>query len=134
MSKDPEIVGKAALDAAFTVHKILGPGLLESVYEAALAYELAKRGHKVERQKPIPVYYDGKLLEDVGFRADLIVDGCVLLELKSVVQLTENFKKITTNYLRLTGLPLGYLLNFNEALLKNGLMRITNGSEGKDRF
>lgn len=132
MHPDPETVGKAALDAAFKVHTALGPGLLESVYESALAYELTKQGHTVERQKPIPVYYEGQLLEDVGFRADLIIDRCVLLELKSVAQLTETFKKITTNYLRLSGLRLGYLLNFNEAHLKNGLVRVTNGSEFKN--
>lgn len=133
MSKDSEIVGKAALDAAFKVHTTLGPGLLETVYESALAHELTKLGHTVERQKPIPVIYDGQLLDDVGFRADLIIDGCVLLELKSVVQLTETFKKIVTTYLRLSNLPLGFLLNFNEAHLKNGLVRITNGSELKAR-
>ena len=133
MSKEPEIVGKAALDAAFKVHTALGPGLLESVYESALSYELTKQGHMVERQKPIPVVYDGHLLDDVGFRADLIIDACVLLELKSVSQLTETFKKVTTTYLRLANLPLGFLLNFNEAHLKNGLVRITNGSELKTR-
>jgi GxxExxY protein len=131
MNPDPEAIGKAALDAAFKVHTTLGPGLLESVYESALAYELTKLGHFVERQKPIAVIYDGQLLDDVGFRADLIIDGCVLLELKSVSQLTETFKKVTTTYLRLTGLPLGFLLNFNEAHLKNGLVRITNGSKLK---
>ena len=133
MNKDPEVVAKAALDAAFKVHTALGPGLLESVYESALAYELTKQSHFVERQKPIPVIYDGHTLEDVGFRADLIIDGCVLLELKSVSQLTETFKKVTTTYLRLTNLPIGFLLNFNEAHLKNGLVRITNGSELKIR-
>jgi GxxExxY protein len=134
MNKDPEAVGKAALDAAFRVHTTLGPGLFESVYESALAYELTKQGHLVERQKPIPVIYDGQILEDIGFRADLIIDGLVLLELKSVTQLTETFKKVTTTYLRLSNLPLGYLLNFNEAHLKNGLVRITNGSELKPRL
>ena len=133
MNQDPEAIGKAALDAAFKVHTTLGPGLLESVYESALAYELTKLGHLVERQKPIPVIYDGQLLDDVGFRADLIIDGCVLLELKSVSQLTETFKKVTTTYLRLSNIPLGFLLNFNEAHLKNGLVRITNGSELKTR-
>ena len=134
MNKDPEAVGKSALDAAFRVHTTLGPGLFESVYESALAYELTKQGHLVERQKPIPVIYDGQILEDIGFRADLIIDGLVLLELKSVTQLTETFKKVTTTYLRLSNLPLGYLLNFNEAHLKNGLVRITNGSELKPRL
>ena len=126
-----ETIGKAVLDAAFTVHTKLGPGLLESVYEAALAHELISRGHRVERQKGIPVCYDGKVLEDIGFRADLIVDGCVLVELKSVTLVTDLFKKTTWNYLRLTGLSLGFLINFNTLHLKDGLTRIVNGAEGK---
>lgn len=129
-----EIVGKVVLDCAFKVHTQLGPGLLESVYEAALAKELLARGHTVERQKPIPVFYDGELLEDIGFRADLIVDGLVLVELKSVAQITDLFKKITWNYLRLIPLQLGFLINFNEAQLKTGITRITNGAEGKPFF
>ena len=131
MTEPEEIVGKAILDAAFKVHSALGPGLLESVYEAALAHELIKAGHKVERQKPIPVIYDGQKLE-VGFRADLVVDDLVLVELKSVEAVTAVFKKTTTTYLRLIPLRLGFLINFNESLLKNGLTRVTNGLEGKE--
>ncbi|MGH7960173.1 MAG: GxxExxY protein [Opitutaceae bacterium] len=89
-----EVIGNAILDAAFKVHTKLGPGLLESVYEAAMAGELPKRGHQVERQKPIPVFYDGELLDEVGFRADLIVHSLVLVELKSVSNVTELFKKL----------------------------------------
>ena len=129
-----EIVGKVVLDSAFRVHTKLGPGLLESVYEAALAKELRKLGHVVERQKPIPVFYDGELLEEVAFRADLIVDSLVLIELKSVAEVTELFKKTTWNYLRLVPLQLGFLINFNEVHLKNGITRITNGAEGKNFF
>ena len=129
-----ELIGKAILDAAFKVHTILGPGLLESVYEAALSRELVKRGHQVERQRAIPVFYEGELLEEVGFRADLIVDGLVLVELKSVVEIHDLFKKITWNYLRFIPLQLGFLLNFNEAHLKNGITRIVNGAEGKPFF
>ena len=129
-----EIIGKAVLDAAFKVHTKLGPGLLESVYEAALAKELRKLGQSVERQKPIPVFYDGELLEEVAFRADLIVDSLVLVELKSVVQVTDLFKKTTWNYLRLVPLQLGFLINFNELHLKDGITRITNGAEGKPYF
>ena len=125
-----EIIGKAALDASFKVHTKLGPGLLESVYEAALAKELRKTGHTVERQKPIPVFYDGELLEEVGFRADLIIDGQVLIELKSVSQVTELFRKTTWNYLRLSEISLGFLINFNEVHLKDGITRIVNGAEG----
>jgi GxxExxY protein len=129
-----EITGKSVLDAAFKVHTKLGPGLLESVYEAALAKELRKLGHMVERQKPIPVFYDGELLEEVGFRADLIIDSLVLVELKSVAQVTDLFKKTTWNYLRLAPLQLGFLVNFNEVHLKDGITRIINGAEGKNFF
>jgi GxxExxY protein len=129
-----EIIGKAVLDAAYKVHTKLGPGLLESVYEAALAKELRKAGHVVERQKQIPVYYDGELLEEVGFRADLIVAASVLIELKSVTAISDLFKKTTWNYLRLLPLQLGFLINFNENHLKDGITRITNGAEGKPFF
>lgn len=129
-----EVIGKAVLDSAYKVHTKLGPGLLESVYEAALAKELRKRGHTVERQKPIPVYYDDELLEEIGFRADLIIDALVLVELKSVAQVTDLFRKTTWNYLRLVPLQLGFLINFNEVHLKDGITRITNGAEGKPFF
>ena len=129
-----EIIGKGVLDAAFKVHTKLGPGLLETVYEAALAKELRKLGHQVERQKPIPVFYDGELLEEIGFRSDLLVDGLVLVELKSVSEVIDLFKKIVYNYLRLIPLQLGFLINFNEAHLKNGITRIVNGAEGKSFF
>jgi GxxExxY protein len=125
-----ERVGKQVLDAAFHVHTVLGPGLLESVYEAALATELRKRGLRVEVQKPIPVFYEGQQL-DVGFRADLIVEGVVLVELKSVEAVTPLFKKITNNYVRLVPLELGFLINFNVAHLKDGITRVVNGIEGK---
>lgn len=129
-----ETIGKAVLDAAYKVHTKLGPGLLESVYEAALAKELRKAGHTVERQKPIPVYYDGELLEEVGFRADVIVASSVLIELKSVASISDLFKKTTWNYLRLLPLQLGFLINFNESHLKDGITRISNGAEGKAFF
>ncbi len=121
------------LDSAFKVHTILGSGLLESIYEAALALELTKQGLIVERQKPIPVKYEGQLL-DAAFRADLIVNQLVLVELKSVETVTPLFKKTTMNYLKLIPLRLGFLINFNENHLKNGITRITNGLEGKNFF
>jgi GxxExxY protein len=141
-SRDPEInmndsdierMGKAVLDAAFHVHSVLGHGLLESVYEAAMLVELKKRGFHVERQVPIAVGYEGETLE-VGFRADLILEKKVLIELKSVETITPLFKKITTNYLKLIPLKLGYLVNFNEVHLKDGITRIVNGLEGKTFF
>jgi GxxExxY protein len=128
-----EEIGKIILDSAFKVHSVLGPGLLESVYEAALAIELSKRGLVVERQKPISIKYEDHIL-DVAFRADLIVNGLVLVELKSVETVTKLFKKISTNYVRLIPVRLGFLLNFNEAHLKDGITRITNGLEGKSVF
>ncbi|MEY2409508.1 MAG: hypothetical protein QOF48_2178 [Verrucomicrobiota bacterium] len=128
-----ERTGKAVLDAAFKVHSALGPGLLESVYQAALARELERGGLRVERQKSIPVIYEGEKLE-VGFRADLIVEGLVLVELKSVEIVTPVFRKIATNYLRLIPLRLGYLINFNVLHLRDGIARIVNGLEGKPLF
>lgn len=133
MHLNEEQVGKAALDAAFKVHTVLGPGLLESVYEAALAVELRNRRLRVERQMPIPVVYEDERLE-VGFRADLIVEQQVLVELKSVESITPLFKKITTNYLKLIPLKLGFLINFNELHLKDGLTHIVNGAERKAFF
>jgi GxxExxY protein len=123
---DVENIGKAVLNAAFKVHTKLGPGLLESVYESAMASELRRQGFKVERQKDISIVYEGEQL-DVGFRADLIVEDAVLVELKSVETVTPLFKKITLNYLKLVPLQLGYLINFNESHLKNGIARIVNG-------
>jgi GxxExxY protein len=119
-------VAASIVDAALKVHRTFGPGLLESVYEAALALELRKRGLMVEVQKEILAFYEGVEL-GCGFRADLIVNSLVLIELKSVEALTDVFKKQTLTYLRLTGLRLGLLMNFNEVLLKNGLKRIVNG-------
>jgi GxxExxY protein len=128
-----EEIGKIILDSAFKIHTVLGPGLLESVYEAALAIELAKHRLNVERQKHISVQYEGHLL-DVAFRADLVVNNLVLVELKSVEAVTPLFKKTVTNYFKLIPLRLGFLINFNEAHLKNGITRVTNGLEGKDFF
>ena len=133
MQLTEEQVGKAVLDSAFKVHTTLGPGLLESVYEAALTVEMRNRGLRVERQVPIPVCYQGKRLE-VGFRADLIIEGKVLVELKSVEAVTPLFKKITTNYLKLIPLKLGFLINFNELHLKDGVTRVVNGHDGKEFF
>jgi GxxExxY protein len=125
-----EQVGRQVLDGAFHVHTVLGPGLLESVYEAALTLELRKRGLRVEVQKAIPVFYEGTQL-DVGFRADLVVEGLVLIELKSVEAVTPLFKKITNNYVRLIPMQLGFLINFNVAHLKDGITRVVNGIDGK---
>lgn len=114
------------VDAAFIVHKTLGPGLLESVYEGALAHELTKRGLKVVRQLAIPVIYDGVTFDE-GFRADLIVNDLVIIELKSVENVHPVHKKQLMTYLRLSDKRLGFLINFGATLLKDGISRIANG-------
>jgi GxxExxY protein len=119
-------IAKMILDAAFVVHSKLGPGLLESVYEVALAHEPRKAGSKPERQKPMPIRYDGILFEE-GYRADLLVDDKVIVELKSVAALSAVHAKQLLTQLRLSGLKLGLLINFGEARLKDGIKRIING-------
>jgi GxxExxY protein len=126
---DENEVGTIVVDCAVKVHMRLGPGLLESVYETVLAYELVKRGLLVERQVVVPIFYDDLRFEE-GFRADLIVGGKVIVELKSVEHVTNAHKKQLLTYLRLTGLTVGYLLNFGEALMKDGITRTINGKLG----
>ncbi|MEO1258426.1 MAG: GxxExxY protein [Bacteroidota bacterium] len=113
------------LDASIKVHRALGPGLLESVYEEVLAYELKKRGLKVEQQKPLPVIYENVKME-VGFRLDLLINDKVIIELKSVEELNRLHYKVTINYLKLSKKKLALLINFNVALIKNGFKRIVN--------
>ena len=115
-------IGTLVLSAAIEVHRELGPGLLETVYEVVLARELSSRGLTAERQVPVPIVYKG-IRFDEGFRADLIVNSKVLLELKSVEHVIPAHKKQVQTYLRLTGLKLGYLLNFGEDVLKDGITR-----------
>ena len=111
----------------YNVYKTLGPGLLESVYEEALVYELKKRGLKVERQVDVPIHYDGHVLKTT-FRLDLLVEGKVIVELKSVKEMQEVFFKQTKTYLRLKGLKLGILVNFNtDDILEDSIFRIVNG-------
>jgi GxxExxY protein len=114
------------VDAAYRVHTKLGPGLLESVYETVLAHELRKRGLSVERQKPIPIIYDDIQLDE-GFRADLVVDNKVIIELKSIERVAPVHKKQTLTYIRLADKRLGLLINFGENLIKDGITRIVNG-------
>lgn len=115
--------------AAFEIHSELGPGLLESVYEVLLASLLRQQGLSVERQKPIPLVFRG-LRFDEGFRADLVVNGKVLVELKSVDTLINLHKKQVLTYLRLGGWRLGLLINFNSAYLREGICRVANGMPG----
>ena len=121
-------IGTIIIDSAIQIHRNLGPGLLESVYEVVLDYELRQRGLKVERQVVVPIEYKGIRFNE-GFRADIIVNSKVVIELKSVENLTAAHKKQLQTYLRLTGCKLGYLLNFNQALMKNGIVRAVNGLE-----
>ncbi|MCX6959419.1 MAG: GxxExxY protein [Verrucomicrobia bacterium] len=121
-------IGTRVIEAAITVHRELGPGLLESVYEVVLARELQDLGLNVERQVPVPITYKGVRFDE-GFRADLIVENKVLLELKSVERMMPAHKKQVQTYLKLTGLKLGYLLNFGEDVLKSGITRCVNGLE-----
>jgi GxxExxY protein len=119
-------IGTEVVGAAIAVHKALGPGLLETVYEVVLAHELERRGHRVRRQVAVPIRYGGKVFDE-GFRADINVEDKVILELKSVERTTPAHKKQIQTYLRLTGCKLGYLLNFGEALMKDGIVRTVNG-------
>ncbi len=114
------------IDSALRIHRSLGPGLLESVYEELLAYELSRRGLQLERQKSIPITYEDLVLVD-AFRADLIVDRRVLIELKSVEALQPVHSKQTLTYIRLAHLRIGLLINFNVPLLKDGIKRLVNG-------
>jgi len=119
-------IAKQIVDAAFKAHVALGPGLLESVYEAVLEHELQKRGFQVIRQPLIAIVYEGMHFEE-GFRADLIVENSVIVEIKSVEKLSPVHYKQLLTYLRLTDRRLGLLINFGEALLKTGIKRVING-------
>lgn len=121
--EDVDRVAKAIVDAAFHLHSHFGPGLLESVYEACLAHDLRQRGLRVESQVPLPVVY-GELRFDEGFKIDLLVEGCVIVELKATTQDHPVFRAQLITYLRLTGLRLGLLINFNKKLIKDGIERI----------
>ncbi len=121
-------IGTIIIDVAVAVHRELGPRLLESVYEVILAYELGQRGLSVIRQVPISIHYKEMTFEE-AFRADLVVEDKVIIELKSVEQVSQAHKKQLLTYLRLTGYKLGFPLNFGEALMKRGITRAVNGIE-----
>ena len=120
-------IGTIIVDCAVELHRNLGPGLLETVYEVTLARALERRGLAVQRQVSVPIEYQGETFSE-GFRADLIVGELVIVELKSLERVTPAHKKQLLTYLRLTGLKLGYLLNFGEALMRDGITRTINGS------
>jgi GxxExxY protein len=119
-------IAREIVDAAFHIHTALGPGLLESVYDAVLAYELSQRSLRVVRQQPIPVVYKNVRI-DTGFRADMVIEDKVIVEVKSVEMLAPVHKKQLFTYLRLADKRLGLLINFQVALIKDGIIRIVNG-------
>lgn len=129
MSEDE--ISKRVLDAAFIVHTKLGSGLLESVYEVVLAHELKKSGLLVERQRAMPIEYDGVRFDE-AYRADLVVDSKAIVEIKSVTALCSAHAKQVLTQLRLSGLKLALLINFGEAHQKNGIKRLINGQLGRD--
>ena len=121
-------IASVIVGCAFKVHKKLGPGLLESAYEACLAHELKKRGLKVDRQIPQPVHYDDINI-DVGYRLDLLVNDSIIIELKAVESVLPIHQAQLMTYLRLSEKTLGFLINFNTVLIKNGIKRIANNFE-----
>ena len=120
------------IKAAIAVHKALGPGLLESVYQSCIVIELRNMSFRVESEVALPIYYQGNKIHNEGFRLDLLVENTIIVELKSVEKVQPVHKKQLLTYLRLAKKPLGLLINFNEVLLKNGISRIINTPEGAD--
>ncbi len=122
-TEQEELIGKAIVNAAFKVHKALGPGLLEKVYEVCMAHELKKSGWQVKRQIDIPIAYDG-LVFDEGLRLDILVEDLVIVELKAVDLVNPVWQAQVMSHLKLTNRKLGYLINFNVPLIKEGIKRI----------
>ena len=123
---DENEIARIVVDRCLKIHRRLGPGLLESVYEEVLTYELIKGGLQCDKQVGIPVVYED-IRMDIGFRADMVVERKVIIELKSVENILPVHKKQLLTYLKLTGMKLGLLINFNEALVKDGITRVVNG-------
>jgi len=126
MELNEDAIGSIVVDTAVNLHKNIGPGLLESVYEMVLMKLLSKRGLSVQRQVAIPVEYEGEHFDE-GFRADLFINGKVIIELKSVEKISDTHKKQLLTYLKLSDTKLGFILNFGTDLMKNGIVRIVNG-------
>lgn len=127
LSEREEEVAKAIVNAAYMVHKTLGPGLLESVYEVCFCHELGKIGIKAERQIPIPLVYDG-IIFDLAFRLDVLVEGLVVCELKAMDVMHPIFEAQLLSHLRLTAKRLGFLINFNVPVIKDGIKRMIVGT------
>ena len=123
LSDREEHIAERIVDAAFTVHKALGPGLLERVYEACLCHELSKRGLQFRRQVDIPITYDGMIFDE-GLRLDVLVEDLIICELKAVDEMHPVWKAQLISHLKLTGKRLGFLINFNVPVMKNGIKRI----------
>jgi GxxExxY protein len=119
-------VGERLLGCALSVHRALGPGLLESAYEACLSYEMLKLGIEHKRQLALPIFYDGVKI-DLGYRLDLLVADLVVIEVKAVDKMTDLHRAQLLSYLKLGGYKLGYLLNFNVKMLRDGITRLANG-------
>ena len=119
-------IADTVVDCAFRVHKALGPGLLESAYKACLAIELAEAGLFVEIEVPVPLVYKGQQVSDIGYRLDILIERELVIEVKSVETLAPVHFSQLLSYLRLSDRRLGYLLNFNTALLKDGIKRVAN--------
>jgi len=119
-------IAKIVVDTAFKIHTKVGPGLLESAYQAFLCHELAMRGLQVESEVPMPVEFDGVKI-DAGYRADILIGKSVIVELKSIEKALDLHKKQLLTYLKLSNLHLGLLINFNVPLIKDGITRIANG-------
>ncbi|MFH1039132.1 MAG: GxxExxY protein [PVC group bacterium] len=122
ISEEEDRIAKSIVDAAYTVHKALGPGLLEKVYEVCFCHELSKRGHNVLRQVDVPIEYDG-LLFDEGLRLDVLVDDLVICELKAVDKVNPVWEAQLLSHIKLTGKRLGFILNFNVPIMKFGIQR-----------
>lgn len=122
---DIEEIAKTIVDAAIKVHRALGPGLLESAYQHCLAYELRKRGLRVECEVLLPIVYEGQQI-DAGYRIDMLVEGCILIENKTVDQLLPIHEAQLLTYLKLRNCRLGFLLNWNVTLMKHGIKRVVN--------
>lgn len=123
ISEEIEIIAKKVIDAAYFVHKELGPGLLEKIYEICFCYELSKRGLKYKRQLKIPIVYDGKILDE-SFRIDILVEDQIICELKAVTEMNPVYEAQVLTYMKLTNKRLGFLINFNVPLIKDGIKRI----------
>ena len=122
-TREQDLIARQVVDSAFAVHTTLGPGLLESVYEQCLAFELASRNIGVERQVPVPVRYRGALI-DAAFRMDIVVAGMVVVEVKAVEKMIPIHEAQLVTYLKLSGYPIGLLINFNVPLIKDGIRRM----------